>query len=290
MLRPGLLLLLCVWCIGLGREAGAMQLREGSSDILGVPVGVPDWKRDLVIEGSEVELAPADNATPMVLRIAEVYPHGSAFRYDIEYYGLEAGTFNLLDFLRRKDGSSLQGTAQIPVVIESNLPAETIRPNALESGAVPSVGGYTLRMTLFGVLWILGLLAIWGVGRKRSPSSPATASRPPSLAERLRPLVEQGLAGNLSAEDGAQLELTLITFWRRKLGLHHHSSAGALQQLKAHEEAGPLLRQLEIWLHSPDKSEQVDPAELLAPYQHLELDEFELAVDLSTPKHTGTPA
>ncbi|MFT5284250.1 MAG: hypothetical protein ACI8TQ_000406 [Planctomycetota bacterium] len=279
MFRPGILLhLLCLYALGFGHAAGAQQTGAPTPEISSVAVGFPDWKRDLVIEGTEVELAPANNSTLIVLRIADVYPHGSAFRYDIEYYGLEAGAYNLLDYLKRKDGSSLEGTAPIPVVIESNLPAGTLRPNALESGEVPSVGGYALRMTIYGVLWGLGLWAIWALGRKRAPSAESVATRPQTLAERLRPLVEQGLAGKLSAEDSAQLELSLIAFWRRKLDLQNQPSAQALQQLKGHDEAGPLLRQLELWLHSPDKSEHVDPAELLAPYQHLKADEFEAAV------------
>lgn len=258
--------------------AGAQDAAPTQSEVVGTSVGVPRWKRDLVIEGSEVEVAPANNATPMVLRIAEVYPHGSAFRYDIEYYGLEPGAFDLRDFLRRKDGTSLDDAAAIPVVIESSLPPDVLRPNALESGEVPAVGGYKTAMWVLGALWLVGLWAILTMGRKHALGDQAEEARPLTLADRLRPLVEAGVAGTLNAEESAQLELNLIAFWRRKLALQDMSSAEALLHLKQHGEAGPLLRQLELWLHSPGGGGDVDPAKLLAPYQGMAADEFEIPI------------
>ena len=39
------------------------------------------------------------------------------------------------------------------------------------------------------------------------------------------------------------------------------------QQLKAHDEAGPLLRGLEDWLHRPPDTATVDIPTLLEPYR-----------------------
>ena len=83
------------------------------------PVAVTDsnrrvlWQADVhdngaadVLPGSELEVKPIGERTPIVLRIVRVFPHGTAFRYDLEYYGLEPGSFDLKDYLQRKDRSS----------------------------------------------------------------------------------------------------------------------------------------------------------------------------------------
>src|SRR5262249_39473026 len=52
-------------------------------------VGMPAKVEQLVLPGPEVEARPIeDRRAPMVVRLLDVYPHGSAFRYDIVYYGL----------------------------------------------------------------------------------------------------------------------------------------------------------------------------------------------------------
>ena len=140
------------------------------------------------------------------------------------------------------------------------------------------------------ILWVAGLAAILALGRKRAISAGGTRTRPQTLAERLRPLVEKGIAGRLSREDSAQLEMTLIAFWRRKLGLQDQGSAEALQFLRAHADAGPLLGQLELWLHSPGSAGKVDVAGLLAPYQRLAADALEAQSGTRIPRQTADPA
>ncbi|MFT7484712.1 MAG: hypothetical protein ACI9F9_000556 [Candidatus Paceibacteria bacterium] len=265
------------------RPAARMAQDSSAEALTSSAVGVPGWKRELVLEGSEVEVLPATPAAAMVLRIDDVRPHGSGWRYDIEYYGLEPGRFDLRDYLRRKDGSPLSDLAAIEVIIKSTLPEGVIRPNPLESGLLPSVGGYQFRAWVFGALWIVGLWLI--VSRRGSKAGLVSAneSRPETLADRLRPLVEKGISGELSNEAGAQLEMTLITFWRRKLELHDMSSAQAMEFLKGHAEAGPLLRQLERWLHSPGGGGAVDVTDLLVPYRNIAAADLELT-DAGSPQ------
>ena len=64
-------------------------------------VGMPGLIQELVLSGSELEVRPRDPKDPLVLRIARVSPHGSDFRYDLEFVGLEPGTYDLRDGLRR---------------------------------------------------------------------------------------------------------------------------------------------------------------------------------------------
>src|SRR5262245_18933008 len=69
-------------------------------------VGMTDALEGVVLPGTELEAAPLlDRKSKVVLRVVRVYPHGAAFRYDLEYSGLEPGTHDLRPYLRRKDGS-----------------------------------------------------------------------------------------------------------------------------------------------------------------------------------------
>ena len=49
-------------------------------------------------------------------------------------------------------------------------------------------------------------------------------------------------------------------------------AAEAIGVLRDHEEAGGLLRQLELWLHRRDHNDSVDVAALLKPYQDVPAD------------------
>src|SRR5262245_44239641 len=79
------------------------------------PVGVGSRVEQVIIPGTEVEVVPhEDRKLPIRLRIVAIYPHGTAFRYDLEYQGLEPGKFDLRDYLRRKDGSPLAEPPALP--------------------------------------------------------------------------------------------------------------------------------------------------------------------------------
>lgn len=94
-------------------------------------------------------------------------------------------------------------------------------------------------------------------------------AKPRTLADRLRPTVEAAVAGKLSEKELAELERTLFAFWRERLNLNDVPSVEAMRRLLDHPQAGNLLRQLEVWLHQPGPSKDVDVAALLAPYGDL---------------------
>jgi hypothetical protein len=193
--------------------------------------------------------------------------HGTAHRYDLEYYGLEPGQYDLRTYLRRKDGSPTNDLPPLPVTVESVLPAGQVVPHELPAQGTPWLGGYRLLLVVGGVVWLVGALAILFVGRGRKPASAATSARALSVADRLRPLIERALANDLSQTELAELERTLLAFWRRRLKLDHHRPGEAIARMRAHPEAGPLLAQLEAWLHRPGPRPPVDVAALLKPYQ-----------------------
>lgn len=239
----------------------------------------------VVLPGAELEVKPLDDRkAPVVLRILATYPHGTAFRYDFSYYGLDPGTFDLKDYLRRKDGSAIGDLPPLKVTIRAVLPPGQVLPNPLAVAGASFFSGYMLLLIVAGVAWTIGLVAILFVGR-RAKAKEAKAARALTLADKLRPLIERGLRGNLTTEECADLERKLLAYWRRRLRLEDRKPADAFAELRRHEEAGPLLQQLEKWLHRPGTADQVDVATLLRSYQSLPPDTL---IEEST-EQVGTP-
>ena len=231
-------------------------------------VGMPARIEQIVLPGPELEAKPLeDERTPIVLRVTGVYRHGDAHRYDLVYYGLEPGTFDLTDYLRRKDGSPAEDLPPVLVEIQSVLPPGQVRPNELEMNRSPWLGGYRLLLKVAVVVWVIGLLAILFHGRFRRSAASAAPARPRTLAERLRPLVERAMGGSLSPAGRAELERLLLAFWRKRLNLEGLPPAEAMAKLRENPEASPLLDRLDEWLHKPGAGEKVDVAELLRPYR-----------------------
>ena len=264
------LLAVCVWSSSAGAQPA--PLAETTVGMAGVLGGV-------VLPGTELEAKRLeDRRSPIVLRVVRVYPHGSMFRYDLEYFGLEPGTYDLRDYLRRKDGTPVGALPPLAVKVNPVLPPGQIEPNRLEIESGPRVGGYRVLVIVAVCAWVLVLgavIASFFFPRRRAAT--ATSDRPVSLAERLRPLVEGAIAGRLSREQLANLERALLAYWRKRLGLEAAEPGVAIEAMRGHPEAGPLLAQLEAWLHRPGPPAPVDVAALLAPYRDLPPEAIDLA-------------
>ncbi len=239
-------------------------------------VGIAAEISQLVLPGPELKVKVLeDRHDPMVLRIKAVFPHGDAFRYDLVYYGLEPGKYDLREYLERKDASSTADLPAIPVEVRPILvPGLPVEPRVLQPRAVEGPGGYRALLIGIGVLWALGLIWILASRRRKQAVAAASVERPKSLADHLAPRVEKALAGELPTAGMAELERMLLLFWRRRLGLSDMRAAVAMGVLRQHAEAGPLLEQLELWLHRPGTSGEVDVAALLAPYRETSAESF----------------
>ena len=228
-------------------------------------VGVAAKIDDLILPGTELEPVPLKPESPIVVRITAAFVHGDAFRYQLEYYGLEPGSYDLSDWLRRRDGSSMENLPAIPVHIRSSLPEGQVQPRTLTVKELPARGGYRTLLVIGGILWLLVLLLLLFWRRRRTQLTESAAAQV-SLADRLRPLVESARRGELPREQHAELERTLLAFWRERLGYEDLDAAEAIGKMRQHEEAGALLRALEDWLHRPQPAEDVDVNALLEPY------------------------
>ena len=249
---------------------GETLAQEPRSPSGGVPsVGMPARWNDVVLEGTELEAVAKDKRAPLALRIVNVRPHGDHFRYDFEYWGLEPGEHDLRTLLARKDGSATANLPPLVVKVASAIDEPGLRrPSEPASATLPKVGGYGTLLIVGGGVWVTGLGWLLLSGRKRRAQAEALA-RPRTLAERLQPLVERAMRGELSREERGRLELSLVALWRRRLKLEETRPGEVLSKLRTHPEAGPLLRKLEEWLHRPDPQGAEEIPALLAPYRSL---------------------
>lgn len=248
-------------------------------------VGMPVRIDQLMIPGTELEVKPIeDRREPLVLRIVDAFPHGSAFRYNLAYYALEPGDYDLRKYLRRKDGSQLGEVPAIPVRVTPSLAAGQIQPHALQLEPSPEMGGYRFLIAVGASVWLAGLTYILMRGRRAAVTRRVEADRPITLGGRLKPLVGAAIDGTLDDSGRAELERLLIGYWRDRLGLQGERPALALAAMRANPEAGPVLRGLEDWLHRPDfdrKGRGEELVSLLRPY---------LDADGTSPAHEGEPA
>ncbi|MCP4846746.1 MAG: hypothetical protein GY899_02225 [Verrucomicrobiaceae bacterium] len=231
------------------------------------PVGLYREIRNFVLPGSILETKPIRQDTEIIVRINAVRPHGSSFRYDLSYCGLEAGEFNLSRYLQRKDGTSAEDLPILPVRFDGALPAGRLQPNKPIPGNLPRIGGYRTLLIAAGVIWILSPLVLLLLrSRKRQPEI-SSLQEPETIADRMHPLLQAARDGRLDTSGQAELERALIGFWRERLNLHGESPATALAKIREHKDAAILLEQLERWLHKPNSQSPVDLDSLLDPYR-----------------------
>jgi len=270
-MRSTLLGLICcaLFTIGLGAQDKRGNQTEAS-------VGMRAKIMQHVVEGSELVPAPATSGSPVVVRVLATWQHGAHLRYDLEWVGLEPGKYDLAKFLVRKDGSSMENVAPIEVEVLSVLPGDAFEPSELERAPVDRLDGYSAMQVMISVLWGVGLLAILFVGRTWRKKVVADAPEP-TLADRMRPLVEEVASGNADTAKKAELERLLVAFWRSRLDLGSVRAVDAIVAIRNHEEAGALLRQVEAWLHAPEPPETIDVAELLQPYRAVTADSLQVS-------------
>jgi hypothetical protein len=251
-------------------------------------VGMQVQIDDLVLPGTELEPVAVVDATPVIIRIDAVSPHGSALRYDLVCSGLEPGEFDLRQYLRRKDGSTTEDLPKLTFMVNTLLPPGQIQPHRLDASRLPWLGNYRALLVLGGFAWIAALFWLLKPQRKIAEVSPADAP-PASLADRLRPLVTEAMAGRLPPVKLAELERALVQYWRRRLKIEDLSPAESIATLREHPEASPLIRQLELWLHRPGGNETVDLNELLEPYRHVAPEDLRTEPTGSAAESSRTP-
>lgn len=226
-----------------------------------VPVGRSQEIKDVFLPGSELRVRKADGSKdPLVLRIVDVFPHGTAgFRYHFSWMPLEAGTYNLADYLERVDGSEKGELPPIPAEASAVLPPGPPRFLTAPPPVEPGFVGWYRKLFPWGVaLWAalgVGGFARWFLKRRREALRRAAESPENlSLAQRLRPLLELALTRPLETREKAELERLLLSHGRERLGLQTAADPAVWRALRADPATSLWLNTLEGWLHRPASS------------------------------------
>ena len=95
------------------------------------------------------------------------------------------------------------------------------------------------------------------------------------IRDRLKDRLAAAEKGEMTSGQYAELERMLFSMWRRRLGLEDIAAAEAVQKIRENEKAGPLMRQMETWIHSPNRDTNLDLSELLKPYRDIPASELE---------------
>lgn len=258
------------WCAEPPSNASAAQTAQtAQTNAAGQSIGI-EGRAVVTLPASDYQPKPLDDRTELILRIEKTEPAGAdGTRYHFHFIGLESGGYLLADYLVRPDGSRPDEIGEVRLRVEAILPDEHDgQLNAYVSGRFPFIGGYRALMATLGGVWLLGFVGFAIAGRKKRRAPTPLAIEPvPSFAERLRPLVEEAATGRLTIEGQATLERLLMGYWRDRLALPDVRMSEALAQLKAHSEAGAILRAMERWLHQPGGASPSEIRTLLEPYR-----------------------
>ena len=201
-----------------------------------------------------------DLSAPMLLRLED---EGEG-RYRAFFLGARAGDYDLREWIQRPDGHTAEGLPPLPARVVSSL--EDRATTDLRDTADIDVDfspRYSRIAWTAVVLWVL--VPILAVARRflrrRRVVEVAPPAPPPTALELLRPLCEAAATRPLDVEEKARLELLLYRHWRERLGFDDARASHAIERLRAHADASPLLLDLERWLHAAD-GRPVDPARL----------------------------
>ncbi|MEX2027150.1 MAG: hypothetical protein WEH44_07610 [Pirellulaceae bacterium] len=223
--------------------------------------------------GPTLVARPVDERSPIVLRVASAVRDRETTIYELRYIGTRPGQHDLGQYLVRADGQALTLPAPLLVVVHETLPSD--HDGTLETVPLPGRGWTApVRALTYGGLVTWGAITLIALARrwaKRTRAKPRVVSpQAPTLADQLRPLIEEAVAGKLAPDGLARLELLLVTHWGKVLQIEQLTSDEAWRRLRSHVQAGELIRQLESWLHARPGSSTVDVAALLAPYREAE--------------------
>jgi hypothetical protein len=255
MERYGLSLIFAALTLSVTTTGNAQNLPDADRKIeVSTTVGI-EGSYPLRHRGEPLEARPVTGDSPILLRIASRRPEeGGATMYELRFIAIQPGIYDLRDLLRYGVDRPARDVAPIWVRVLTLLPPDHdggLSP--IDDPLLSIPGTPTLWMILFGVVWLVPI-AIWIV-RRRATEEPEAVDvvSGPTLADQLRPLVETALAGTISRDDKARLEMLLLTHWRDslELGTFHHGEA--IARMRKHPEAGELLNTVERWLHAPTR-------------------------------------
>jgi hypothetical protein len=218
-----------------------------------VTIGV-EGRRLVEISGPQLSAAQFTPGDALAVRIASVQPTPGGFRYDVRYMAFGPGTHDIGQALRRPDGTSPEARSEFSVSVAALIPEKySGELYTTPSSAIDLHSNHALWMSLAWGAWgVLLLPLIWLTRKKRRRT--ARPVREPTVAERLRALLEQAARQNLTIAEQADLEQLLLAFWSQRLKLSPDRLSEAIAELRRHPQAGSQWDRVERWLHTRSPS------------------------------------
>lgn len=213
-----------------------------------VTIGV-EGKYEATLPSEQLTAVPYTHGDALAVRIASATPVENGIRYDIRYMAYGPGEHDLRQFLLTSAGQPALDLPEMTVTVDPLL-ADDYSGELFATPETPINlhSYYRLAMGLLWALWGLLLLPLAMYGRKRRERV-VKLPPPPSIPERLRHLLELAEHEALTAEQQADLEKLLMTFWAERLGVSADRLEDTLEQLRQHPSAGPQVQSVERWLH-----------------------------------------
>jgi hypothetical protein len=199
--------------------------------------------------GPPLAVRALDDRAALALRIAATAADRDTTLYELRYIGARPGRYDLSQYVERVDGAPAALEAMV-VDVRGILPAE--HDGSLRELAAPTLPTYLPYRPLLvavGGFWLVALLWLIArrVRRRQRPAAPTPAAAAPE--DPLLALIEQALAGRLSASKLARLEMLILAEWRRRLDLEQCSLAEARRRMRSMAEADDLVEWLDRWLY-----------------------------------------
>jgi hypothetical protein len=210
-----------------------------------------------------------DLGSPILVRVASVQTRPDNMRVsELEFIGTDVGEFDLRTVLVFEDGGPIERIGPQMIEIISNLSANA-PSDVFLAEAAPAIieGGYRAILIGIGIAWLLVPVVVVTRRLLRRPPPTIEVIPPPTIAEKIAPLVESAATRELTVAEQGRLELLLYAHWQERLGLGP-DRVRAVSELRGHDVAGKLLRAIESWLHAPHQNppSKREITDLLAPY------------------------
>ncbi|MDD7985638.1 hypothetical protein PQO01_11825 [Lentisphaera marina] len=223
-----------------------------ANTICALELGVAHNKK-IILPSKDWNLKFLADEGDLDLRLLSIEEHGGNFEYDFEVIANAPGSYNLLDFLRPPQKTTIKNFDPVLMEFETVL-AEGFNGElrGYKQNEIELSSWYQLTTKLLIGIWFLGLILIIFI-KKKKPIIVNEQQIELTLAQYLLSRLEKLNQGQSNKELWQEVELSCIQFCREQLKLQDLSGAEVFEHLKADAEIANLILSLEKALHANEK-------------------------------------
>lgn len=235
-------IILSLWLLGCLCALNAFEPMDS------VPVGIEKSLRLSLPGLTKLKLRPVIGSQPVTLRIWGDRTDSGVWH--IAWTGMQAGTYNLTDWLDLPDSFSA-----LPVMVSGTMTDSD--DGALQNFRNPwqeefRFPGYSVLVVCFMILWVLLLPLVALIRHQLYPPLKMKISTPPKIfSSEEKAEVYLSRLSELNAEEQAILWFLLMDCWCEQLGISGSPESCCLLVGKS-TERGDIYRSVEAWMFRPD--------------------------------------